>query len=465
MTDSAQIEAIEKEYKDIEDSRAWNQVYQRIRDEGTFDLSCTEARKSVNRNLNRYRDVLPYDRTRIVLTDTNTDYINASLVKAECVNRSYVLAQGPLSHTTPHFWLMIWQQKIKGVIMLNKIIEKNQIKCHQYWPLGESEGGEDSIVFSTVGLKVDLLSVSRHTHYNYSTLRLTKTSSGENRLILHFHYTTWPDFGVPQSPEAFYKFLNVVRASGVLEPDVGPAVVHCSAGIGRSGTFCLVDTILMMLSKGLCGSGQGKVVDVLLDMRRQRMGLIQTHDQLRFSYQAIVYGAHKLVEVNGKDPCEESSSEEPSLADESPPQPPPRTDSLTRSMIESQLTQELQDGTGTDTAPEDDEEDFDEDSRGSAPGRPLPEPPQSDGSGPDTSLSPTPDHNNATCSEGDVRRRKRMEQKVATAAKVKAMQERQRANELWHEKKRLIMRPISLCVAFVVLGLGGGALFYRYFHA
>lgn len=77
--------------------------------------------------------------------------------------------------------------------------------------------------------------------------RLTHISSGDNRLILHFHYTTWPDFGVPQSPEAFYKFLNVVRASGVLEPDVGPAVVHCSAGIGRSGTFCLVDTILMMV--------------------------------------------------------------------------------------------------------------------------------------------------------------------------------------------------------------------------
>lgn len=84
---------------------------------------------------------------------------------------------------------------------------------------------------------------------NHWLFRLTKTTSGENRLILHFHYTTWPDFGVPQSPEAFYKFLNVVRASGVLEPDVGPVVVHCSAGIGRSGTFCLVDTILMMVSK------------------------------------------------------------------------------------------------------------------------------------------------------------------------------------------------------------------------
>lgn len=88
-----------------------------------------------------------------------------------------------------------------------------------------------------------------HISYHWLLFRLTKTSSGDNRLILHFHYTTWPDFGVPQSPEAFYKFLNVVRASGVLEPDVGPVVVHCSAGIGRSGTFCLVDTILMMVGR------------------------------------------------------------------------------------------------------------------------------------------------------------------------------------------------------------------------
>lgn len=340
-----------------------------------------------------------------------------------------------------------------------------QIKCHQYWPLGECEGGEDTMVFSTVGLKVDLLSISHHTHYNYSTLKLTEMSSGSSNLILHFHYTTWPDFGVPQSPEAFYKFLNVVRASGVLEPDVGPSVVHCSAGIGRSGTFCLVDSILMMLSKGLCGSGQGKVVEVLLDMRRQRMGLIQTHDQLRFSYLAIVYGAHKLIEVNDKDPCEESSSEEPSLADELPPQPPPRTDSLTRSMIESQLAKELEGGDDSDTAPEDDNEDYeDDDIRGNAPVRPLPAEPQSYGSGHDTSPQ-SPDQRNALVNEKDVRRRKRMDRTAATAAKVKAMVEKQRVTELWQERKRLIMRPISLCVAFVVLGLGGGTLFYRYFHA
>ncbi|KAK3869219.1 hypothetical protein Pcinc_025467 [Petrolisthes cinctipes] len=333
-----QIEAIEKEYKEIEASEEWNQLYQRIRSEGTYDLPCTEAKAAINRTLNRYRDVLPYDHTRIILSDTNTTYINASLVKEECVSRSYVLTQGPLSHTTPHFWQMIWQQKIKGIIMLNKIIEKNQIKCHQYWPLGEEGGGDDSIQFSTVGLKVQLVSITHHTHYNNSTLRLTHIASGESRTILHFHYTTWPDFGVPQSPEAFYKFLNVVRASGVLEPTVGPAVVHCSAGIGRSGTFCLVDTILMMLSKGLCENGKSQVIDVLLGMRKQRMGLIQTHDQLRFSYQAIVYGAHKL----SKDGCKEDSSSEDGVNSEDdddapPPPPPPRTDSLTRSMIESQL--------------------------------------------------------------------------------------------------------------------------------
>ncbi|XP_045609908.1 tyrosine-protein phosphatase non-receptor type 2 isoform X3 [Procambarus clarkii] len=437
MTDPRQIHAIESECKQLEVSDAWNQVYQRIRSEGTFDLPCTEAKAPGNRNLNRYRDVLPYDHSRIILTDSSTNYINASLVKVVCVNRSYILAQGPLSHTTPHFWLMVWQQKVKGIIMLNKIIEKNQIKCHQYWPLGECDGGEDTMVFSTVGLKVDLLNVSHHTHYNYSTLRLTEISSGNIRLILHFHYTTWPDFGVPQSPEAFYKFLNVVRASGVLERDVGPSVVHCSAGIGRSGTFCLVDTILMMLSKGLCGSGQGKVVEVLLDMRRQRMGLIQTHDQLRFSYLAIVYGAHKLIEMNDKDPCEESSSEEPSLADELPPQPPPRTDSLTRSMIENQLANELQDGNGSDTAPEDNTEDYEEeDSSGYVPIRPLPAEPPTDGSGHDTTLPTNPDHHNALSKENDVRRRKQRERTAATAAKVKAMVEKQRVNEFWQERKR-----------------------------
>ncbi|XP_076056056.1 tyrosine-protein phosphatase non-receptor type 2-like isoform X2 [Oratosquilla oratoria] len=437
MTNSAHVEAIEDEYKELESNSAWNQVYQKIRTEGTYeDLSCSEARLTVNKSLNRYRDVLPYNHTRIALQDTNTDYINASLLKVDSVNRHYVLTQGPLPHTTPHFWLMVWQQRTRGIIMLNKVIEKNQIKCHQYWPLGEVHGGEDEQVFSGVNLKVEVVSETIHSHYIYRTFRLTEIKTNEHRKILHFHYTTWPDFGVPQSPEAFYKFLSVVRGSGVLESNVGPAVVHCSAGIGRSGTFCLVDSVLLMLAKGL-GDGPGMVREALLDMRRYRMGLIQTPDQLRFSYQAIVYGAQRMGDTNGRDPSEESSSsEEPSLADELPPQPPPRTDSLTRSMMESQLESELEKLEKDDHSTSEEEDLPKDPSEGQddAPDRELPEPPAS--TSPESSPPTSPEHvAKASHAIPELRKRRRQE-KEAMNLKVKEMVDKSRAAERWQEKKR-----------------------------
>lgn len=107
---------------------------------------------------------------------------------------------------------------------------------------------------------------------------------------MQFHYTTWPDFGIPSSPNAFLKFLQQVRDSGCLSRDVGPAVVHCSAGIGRSGTFCLVDCCLVLIDK----YGECNVSKVLCELRSYRMGLIQTADQLDFSYQAIIEGIKKL---------------------------------------------------------------------------------------------------------------------------------------------------------------------------
>lgn len=141
----------------------------------------------------------------------------------------------------------------------------------------------------------------------------------ETREILHFHYTTWPDFGVPESPASFLNFLFKVRESRCLNSDHGPVVVHCSAGIGRSGTFCLVDTCLLLVStefscsdSKLCwfvktsdrlcfrcwlqmstrkDPSSVRIRDVLLEMRRHRMGLIQTADQLRFSYLAVIEGA------------------------------------------------------------------------------------------------------------------------------------------------------------------------------
>lgn len=386
MTELSHIETIEKELQQIESSNAWNQVYQKVRSDGTYNFPLTEARTPTNRILNRYRDVLPYDHSRILLQHPITDYINASLVKVESINRQYILTQGPLSTTSQHFWLMVWQQQCKGIVMLNKIIEKNMVKCDQYWPLGVKNGGQDTVRFDGVGLSVELVSEAKHHHYIYRTLRLTETSTGNNREVLHFHFTTWPDFGVPQSPEAFSKFLSVVIKSGCLDPSVGPPIVHCSAGIGRSGTFCLVDTLLVMLERGLCSNNVGTVLEVLLDMRRYRMGLIQTPDQLRFSYQAIVHGGRQRLQRqeqrltngslgNGTATTGDSDSseveEEGGEEDVPPPRPPPRTDSLTRSMIDAQMLLEDQLQQGDDDV-ESEEDETDEDDNSDQDGPPPP---------------------------------------------------------------------------------------------
>ncbi|CAL4066452.1 unnamed protein product, partial [Meganyctiphanes norvegica] len=458
--------------------KTWNKESERIRTEGSYDYTCTEARSAPNRNLNRYRDVLPYDHSRIVIDNSSTNYINASLLKVESVNRSYILAQGPLSSTTPHFWLMIWQQKCKGIIMLNKIIEKNQIKCHQYWPLGESQGGQDELDLPSVNLRVSLISSSTHSHYVYRTMRASAISfSFQSQIFILFESTTPPDFSmtfphdVPTHAMTLFRQGSAVPGERETAPRRPP----------RLGLWNY-DADVMMLAMGLCTGDQAKVLEVLLDMRKARMGLIQTPDQLRFSYQAIIYGSHKISALtNGKDPVESSSSsEEPSLNEELPPAPPPRTDSLTRSMIESQLGEELgagDEGSDTDVGEgdhhlsdtdveeelDDDDDDDDVKRKGEgnncAPARPLPPAPPGDSSGPDSPITPDSNKN----MENEVRRRHYQDRNSAMSTKVADMVKKQRDTESWDQKKRLIKRHLSLCVTFLVIGLGGGALYYRYF--
>lgn len=249
-------------------------------------FTLNECNKANNRRLNRYRDVSPYDHSRIILHRGDIDYINANLVKMEKANRKYILTQGPLPHTVGHFWLMVWEYNCAAILMLNKVIEKRQVKCHQYWP--DRIGAEHTMHLNDVGLTVEFLKCENYANFSKRTFRLTDTESSKSREVIQFHYTTWPDFCVPSSPVAFLQFLKKVRDSGALNSDVGPAVVHCSAGIGRSGTFCLVDSCLVLVEKE--GENKISVADLLLELRQSRMGLIQTADQLYFSYQAIIEG-------------------------------------------------------------------------------------------------------------------------------------------------------------------------------
>ncbi|GLH07309.1 Tyrosine-protein phosphatase non-receptor type 61F [Gryllus bimaculatus] len=262
---------VETEFLEIDSKGAWPILYQHIRSEClNYEYTVQEARKTHNKNLNRYRDVSPYDHSRIVLSKGPCDYINASLVTIGKANRRYILTQGPLSHTTGHFWLMVWEQNCKAVLMLNRIIEKKQEKCHQYWPLATRCGVDDEMVLKEVGLKIQFISEKCASYYTTRTLRLTEIESGNSRDILHFHYTTWPDFGVPQSPTAFLEFLMVVRRSGVLSPNVGPPVVHCSAGIGRSGTFCLVDSCLVLRKQEERRERRERLASQVREMKRKQ---------------------------------------------------------------------------------------------------------------------------------------------------------------------------------------------------
>ncbi|KAG5281705.1 hypothetical protein AALO_G00047880 [Alosa alosa] len=313
--------AMEAEFREIDESGNWNAIYQEIRQQSS-ELPCRVAKLQENKNRNRYRDVSPFDHSRIRLQQGSNDYINASLIAMEEAQRSYILTQGPLPNTCGHFWEMVWEQRSRGVVMLNRVIEKGSIKCAQYWP----EREEREAVFEDTHFRLTLVSEDIKSYYTVRQLELENLETQETREILHFHYTTWPDFGVPESPASFLNFLFKVRESGCLGPDQGPVVVHCSAGIGRSGTFCLVDTCLLLMSfrkepSSVC------IRDVLLDMRRCRMGLIQTADQLRFSYLAVIEGAKSIMgDTSIQESWKELSNEEDVPPEFIPPSPRSKDD-------------------------------------------------------------------------------------------------------------------------------------------
>ncbi|XP_059561306.1 tyrosine-protein phosphatase non-receptor type 1 isoform X6 [Myotis daubentonii] len=193
------------------------------------------------------------------------------------------------------------------------------LKCAQYWPQEE----EKEMIFEDTNLKLTLISEDIKSYYTVRQLELENLTSKETREILHFHYTTWPDFGVPESPASFLNFLFKVRESGSLNREHGPVVVHCSAGIGRSGTFCLADTCLLLMDKRKDPSSVD-IKKVLLEMRKFRMGLIQTADQLRFSYLAVIEGAKFIMgDSSVQEQWKELSHEDLEPPPEHVP-PPPR---------------------------------------------------------------------------------------------------------------------------------------------
>ncbi|XP_073788615.1 receptor-type tyrosine-protein phosphatase S isoform X3 [Danio rerio] len=232
----------------------------------------------VNKQKNRYANVIAYDHTRVILAPVDgimgSDYINANYIDGYRKQNAYIATQGPLPETFADFWRMVWEQRAATVVMMTRLEEKSRVKCDQYWP----SRGTDS--FGAV--QVSLLDTMELATFCVRTFSLHKNGSNERREVRQFQFTAWPDHGVPEYPTPFLAFLRRVKACN--PPDAGPVIVHCSAGVGRTGCFIVIDAMLERLR-------QERAVDVyghVTLMRSQRNYMVQTEDQYGFIHEALL---------------------------------------------------------------------------------------------------------------------------------------------------------------------------------
>uniref|UniRef100_A0A8C2CN70 protein-tyrosine-phosphatase n=1 Tax=Cyprinus carpio TaxID=7962 RepID=A0A8C2CN70_CYPCA len=232
----------------------------------------------VNKPKNRYANVIAYDHTRVILAPTDgimgSDYINANYIDGYRKQNAYIATQGPLPETFGDFWRMVWEQRAASVVMMTKLEEKSRIKCDQYWP----SRGTDT--YGTV--QVTLLDTMELATFCVRTFSLHKSGCNERREVRQFQFTAWPDHGVPEYPTPFLAFLRRVKACN--PPDAGPVIVHCSAGVGRTGCFIVIDAMLERIR-------HERTVDVyglVTLMRSQRNYMVQTEDQYGFIHEALL---------------------------------------------------------------------------------------------------------------------------------------------------------------------------------
>lgn len=276
----------------------WKKAFRELKNANNERISdCTTkiAENSKNFGLNRYNDVLAYDHSRVIVHYEDEEiYINANYVIVTKAKREYILTQGPLEKTVDDFWLMVYQQNSSIIVMLCNCFEMLREKSCQYWP---SQKGHTKVLGGTrtnIGLEVSLDDVEDKGHYIIRSLSLKHLKTGDIKQVKQYHYVEWPDFNIPKNSELFLDFLLVVRESGCFLNSCGPPIVHCSAGIGRSGSLILVDSCLVLASYGELVDMK-EVVNVLLEMRTYRKGLIQTEDQLQFSVKTIIQGIKRLT--------------------------------------------------------------------------------------------------------------------------------------------------------------------------
>ncbi|XP_025853926.2 tyrosine-protein phosphatase non-receptor type 13 isoform X19 [Vulpes vulpes] len=255
---------------------------------------CLIGQTKENRRKNRYKNILPYDATRVPLGEEG-GYINASFIKIPVGKEEfvYIACQGPLPTTVGDFWQMIWEQKSTVIAMMTQEVEGEKIKCQRYWPniLGQTTMVNDR-------LRLALVRMQQLKGFVVRAMALEEIQTGEMRHISHLNFTAWPDHDTPSQPDDLLTFISYMRHIH----RSGPIITHCSAGIGRSGTLICIDVVLGLISQDL----EFDISDLVRCMRLQRHGMVQTEDQYIFCYQVILYVLTRLQ-------TEEEQKEQPQL--------------------------------------------------------------------------------------------------------------------------------------------------------
>nr|XP_034316262.1 uncharacterized protein LOC117685819 isoform X3 [Crassostrea gigas] len=229
-----------------------------------------------NKSKNKYKNIYPYDETRVLLKiekgRSDSDFINASFIHGFGNVKSYIAAQGPLINTIDDFWWMVWNEKCDKIVMLTNLVEDDKVKCIQYWP--------DSDTMDTRNMKLELVVSESFADFTIRTFNLI--NGKESRTIRQFHFTAWPDKGVPAYASSLVHFHSkVIHTPGTLK---GPIVVHCSAGIGRTGTFIALNYLVQQAKE----SGYVDVFECVETLRRQRLNMVQTLEQYKFLHNATL---------------------------------------------------------------------------------------------------------------------------------------------------------------------------------